>query len=420
MSYNFKRSWAFSQGKRVANTGDLAALSAAFVPKATNTVTIFGDSITAQNGTGTSTLDPASGITAVAGRGYWNWANSFLYHRATLVRNAGVGGNVTAQMLARMDTDVLAYNSDWLIVAGGANDVTTDVPAATTIANLTAILDKAEVAGRRVLVLTVPPSVNTNSAGRRAALTTVNRWIINLPFTRRNTVVCDVWRVLADPTTGAPATGMTIDGVHPSDMGALRMGKAIANVLDPLMSKRPYRTIGLLDSENVFGGSFASSTGWSVTGGNVVPTYGVAADDRWSKKVSLAISGVTDSAERGITYIEPIANGRYAAGDVIQGVARFKWSGASAIGTAGIYAPFLRLYPRLADNSFGNANVAFSTASGEYQTPVGNDIAAGEVVVLSYRTTLPANIANLYVMVGFRGMAAGTVEVSDLSVWKAA
>jgi hypothetical protein len=41
----------------------------------------------------------------------------------SIIHNAGVGGHKTAQMLARIDTDVAPYESDWVIMTGTANDL---------------------------------------------------------------------------------------------------------------------------------------------------------------------------------------------------------------------------------------------------------------------------------------------------------
>lgn len=406
--------------KTEAATTYATTATVADLPKlARNTVVIFGDSITNQNGTGSQTLD-GTGTAAVNGRGYWNWANAYLGGRGRLVKNAGIGGNTTVQMRARIETDVMAYASDWVIFCGGANDIAvSDRPLADIQADITAILDRILGAGRRVLLLTVPPSVNYNTTTRRDTLAKLNRWIVEMPFNRQNVAVADVWRVLADPATGSPATGMAVDGVHPSEMGAMRMGKAVADALEPIMTRRPNRTIGLLDSENVIGNPhMASGTGWAALGTGVTAAYATA-DDRWSSKATLTITGVTDTAERGIQYIEPVGNGRYAAGDIVQVSARLKWSGASAVTNAtGTFRPFLRLWPRLADSTFGAQALSFISASGEQVQPVGNQIASGEVVVITSRLTLPATVSNLYVAVGWQGMAAGTIEVSDLAVWK--
>jgi lysophospholipase L1-like esterase len=76
----------------------------------------------------------------------------------SFVRNAGVSGNTTAQMLARFDTDVAPYPHDVLALLGGTNDAWAfQVPLATFAANIKAIADKEKARGGITLIGTVPP-----------------------------------------------------------------------------------------------------------------------------------------------------------------------------------------------------------------------------------------------------------------------
>jgi lysophospholipase L1-like esterase len=188
----------------------LDALDARYRAIKRQSVILFGTSLEAQNGTGTNTLDQPSNNTpgAVCGRGWYNWAEAFSGLRFTLVRNAGVSGNTSAQMLARLQTDVLAYDSDWVWIGGPVNDISGDVASATTIANMTSILTAILATGRRVVLLTCAPSTSYSTTGRKQALSDVNRWMRSLPSTTRGVVVVDAQRVLVDPATGYPATGM--------------------------------------------------------------------------------------------------------------------------------------------------------------------------------------------------------------------
>ena len=402
----------------VAPKLDKTEAATTYVPAAKNTVIIFGDSLTAQNGTGSATLNPTTPQDAQDARGYWNWANAYMGRKATLVRNAGVGGDTTAQMRARMNADVLAYDSDWVVFCGGSNDVANDRTLAAIQADVTAILDALRADGRKVLIMTAAPSASYNTTGRRDVLGKLNRWLMDLPSTRAGVHAADIWRVVADPATGSPATGMATDVIHWSHAGALRVGKVVADVLGPLLAAKPNRTIGLLDPENIHGNpQFGTGTGWAALGAGVTATY-TALPDRWATEANLAIAGVADSAERGIQYIEPVANGRYAAGDIVQASARFRWSGATPVSLASnFYQPFVRIMARLADGSFNGAVQSMAVASSNTVPNVGIP-ADGEIVAITARLTLPANVANLYMAVGWQGMASGTVKVSDVAFWK--
>lgn len=70
---------------------------------------------------------------------------------------AGVSGNNSAQLLARLPKDVLDKKPDWVVVFCGVNDVahaTGSLPLAQYKANMTAIVDQAQAANIKVLLLT--------------------------------------------------------------------------------------------------------------------------------------------------------------------------------------------------------------------------------------------------------------------------
>lgn len=196
------------------------------------TVVIFGDSITAQDVNGS---DGVSGYGSSTARGYWAQAQLQLQQRFVLLNNAGVGGNTTAQMLARIQADVLAYTPGYCIVEGGGNDVTNAVTAATTIANLTSIYTALRAVGITVVATTILPTTSANTADEKLVLYTINNWIRGYVSTQAGMILCDWYAYVADPSTGDPATNMTFDGItHPSQQGAYLLGSKLAAELAPL------------------------------------------------------------------------------------------------------------------------------------------------------------------------------------------
>lgn len=199
------------------------------------TVVLFGDSIAAQDLNGS---DAATPFGSGGGRGFWTQAQLQLRYRFVLLNNAGVGGNTTAQMLARIQTDVLAYSPGYCIVQGGGNDVTNGVAAATTIANLQAIYDILRAAGIVVVACTQTPTGSADTTVEKANLAAINNWIRGYAISVPGIILCDWYPYLADPITGDPATGMMWDtpAVHQSQLGAYRMGSALAAALSPRSS----------------------------------------------------------------------------------------------------------------------------------------------------------------------------------------
>ena len=67
----------------------------------------------------------------------------------------GIGGQVTAQMLARFDTDVLSQHPTVVVILGGTNDIL-NLHVADPV-NIFAMVQAAEAAGARVIVGMPPP-----------------------------------------------------------------------------------------------------------------------------------------------------------------------------------------------------------------------------------------------------------------------
>jgi lysophospholipase L1-like esterase len=153
----------------------------------------------------------------------------------SFVRNAGVGGNTTAQMLARFDTDVTPYAPTMVSVLGGTNDFTFSVSDATFQANVRALVAKIRGIGAIPLLFT-PPPVNSFGTSDRAKVIRNGRWMLR--YAAANGIPCvDTFGVLVDPAT----TGNYLaaydngDGIHPSVAGRLAIGTAAWNTLKPLL-----------------------------------------------------------------------------------------------------------------------------------------------------------------------------------------
>lgn len=134
-----------------------------------------------------------------------------------LVHNAGVPGNTTAQMLARLRRDVFAHHPDMLFVLGGTNDAGDDFAVSTTVANVRKIVEAAKAQGIEVVLLTIPPN-NALPCSRLARLRETNAALITLGKTEGITVV-DVYSALASASGRLPAAYVAADGLHLSTRG---------------------------------------------------------------------------------------------------------------------------------------------------------------------------------------------------------
>ncbi len=139
-----------------------------------------------------------------------------------LIHNAGVPGNTTAEMRARLTTDVYDYNPNVLFVLGGTNDLGEGISGSATIANLRAIIVGARAHKITVILLLVPPDSYPSMVAR---INSLNAAIINLCNSQRVTYV-DIHAPLAN-ANGVYYPKYTSDGLHFTDLGAQTVANTI-------------------------------------------------------------------------------------------------------------------------------------------------------------------------------------------------
>lgn len=248
---------------------------------ATNIV-LFGDSITLANDTHPTNC------------GYWNWANAMLGQRLDVLSNAGVGGNSTTQMFARIKADVNSKNARWVFVNGGANDIASDTSADTIYNNLINIYKTCFNNGQRVIATTILPSTSFNTAPRTTIFEDVNDRLRAYALTQSTDkfILSDIAPLYLDTGSAyaVPLAGYTIDGVHPNALGASTVGKQLYT---DLVSLIPERNILIADNTDTsliwfFNVRNPLMTGTSGTKtapatGNVANNYNVSGGGTWSK-----------------------------------------------------------------------------------------------------------------------------------------
>jgi lysophospholipase L1-like esterase len=249
-----------------------------------NTIIPFGTSITNQG-----FVTGSSGQLGTSAKGYLTWANIALNHRLQVIRNAGISGNNSTQMLARVDADVIAYSPGFCVVESGMpNDIGSGFTSATIIANHKAIYDKLAAVGIKVVVCTALPYGLSTALSTRQQMHSFNLWA--KAYARDNGhILCDWGPAVVDPasTTGLwlanYSDGVTsgTDGVHPQPPAALKMGKVLALALDkhlptltgewlPSSAADPYNLLGTMGYQIGTGGTATSpgtgsvATGWTV------------------------------------------------------------------------------------------------------------------------------------------------------------
>lgn len=145
---------------------------------------------------------------------------------------AGVGGNTSADMLARLDASVLEKQPDWMTLSCGVNDVwhgDKGVPLDAYKQNITAIVDRAQAKGIKVMVLTSTPIGEEDNANNKK-LAAYNDFLRQLAKERKLPLAdlsADFHAVLAPMTRTAASRNLTVDGVHMNPEGNVLMAKGV-------------------------------------------------------------------------------------------------------------------------------------------------------------------------------------------------
>ncbi|WP_378144828.1 GDSL-type esterase/lipase family protein [Cnuibacter sp. UC19_7] len=302
---------------RALSTFPVAPLYA--LPRGGKTI-ILGDSLIATNETSGASITRSDSSAAHMG-----FASSGKLWNAY---NAGIAGNTSAQMLARFDTDVLAYKPGICVIAAGTNDARTGVTLATYITNIKAIVAKCFAAGIFPAIRTVPPCYDTAGSGGEAAvrqrISSYNAWIREWAPTLGIPVI-DVFSEFVDPTNGRIKTAYAYgDGIHFLVDGYAKQGQMIAAALAPYIGAAlPYLATDagdptdLLSGTGLFLGAPAGNglpAGWS-TGDAAHATFSVAASpDGFGKELTLTAVGDVAYQVQAYRFV----NTGVAAGDVVE------------------------------------------------------------------------------------------------------
>ena len=191
-----------------------------FQVKSKVTVAALGDSIT--HGGGVFSVSPGCTL--------YNWET----YSEVPVKNLGLSGDTTAQMLARFERDVLPFHPKILVIMGGVNDFRDRVLGWNTMQNLAEIRDKCEANGIIPVFATATP-INPEIIALRGMVEVplvdwvdrqryVNDWIMSQKY------AVDVSSMLADGD-GNLKIGYTTDGIHPDYIAKKHIGETIGAYL---------------------------------------------------------------------------------------------------------------------------------------------------------------------------------------------
>lgn len=177
--------------------------------------------------------------------GFADWAVSETGGLAAfpLSLNKGIDGNTTSQMLARLQTDVIANSNsfDVMVHFGTGNDRIKGMTLEQTIRNLEYMYSALIKRGKIVIAIAETPVMGANvglPAQQTANHFAVHNWYLNVAPSL-GVVVVNPWDEMVDPASGSnfwPFGGLTGDGLHPTAAGARIIGRKVAEALKRLFT----------------------------------------------------------------------------------------------------------------------------------------------------------------------------------------
>ena len=200
-------------------------LQAAIPVKPGDKVAFLGDSIT-QAGQGSPGGYCQLVISGLAANGV----------KAELI-GAGISGHKSNQMLERLDRDVLSKKPQWMTLSCGVNDVwhgANGVPLEDYKKNITSIVDKAQAAGVKVVILTSTMIGEDQPNPNNQKLIAYNDFLRSLAKDKQCLLAdlnAEMQSALAEAMKSQPkpANGkyLTADGVHMNSAGNQMMAMGV-------------------------------------------------------------------------------------------------------------------------------------------------------------------------------------------------
>lgn len=147
---------------------------------------------------------------------------------------SGISGHKSNQMLARLEKDVLSHHPQWMTLSCGVNDVwhgQRGVELPEYKKNITAIVDQAQAAGVKVMILTSTMIKEDQKNALNQKLVPYNAFLRELAK-EKGCLLADLNAEMQEalktfPADAAKGKQLTRDGVHMNALGNKMMGSGI-------------------------------------------------------------------------------------------------------------------------------------------------------------------------------------------------
>jgi len=150
------------------------------------------------------------------------------------IHNRGISGELTDQMLARFDADVLMPQPNLAIVLGGSNDIGWGISPSEVFSNLVKMYDLAEKNRIETIACSIPSILGFDSLvpPRMELNDMIRKYCI-----KKGKAFADLFKATAHPTTKRLLEEYSNDGLHLSTDGYRKMAdtifdEALGDILD--------------------------------------------------------------------------------------------------------------------------------------------------------------------------------------------
>lgn len=210
------------------------------------TLVIYGDSITAGNGTDTLNTYSISNAQIC-------YANAIAGHPFDIIYNAGVGRENSTQILARIQTDVIDKNPTHCMLLCGMNDATSSLHTNfddTLISNIKTIYERLYANGIYLFLLTNTTTLHDLNKNKQAFK--INSWMSSYFKDKLGVEIIDLCSAWIDSSSlnGYPNALMVRDNIHPSNVGGFYGGLEISKHFSKYKTKHLF-PVSALDSYSI-------------------------------------------------------------------------------------------------------------------------------------------------------------------------
>lgn len=389
----------------------------------TQSVILFGSSSTAYD-------READGATfTVNSASVWAYLRAKLAKSHALVRNAGVTGNNASMMLARLQSDVLDYDSDWVFVQAAINDFFGfDRNVDEVFNDVTSIVDQILAAGRKVLLQNCQPQVSTRSGYTTAkALKAVeyNLKLDDYAANKPNLYLADIASRLTDRSAtdgSAISRYFANDGIHLSLHGSIVAAEQCLKALNGAFATgaESWSFSGLEDAATLTG----TNPGLTGTGGGLVGGASGVAPDGYVLNASTGNTAVgahgeqyyevditsTGASNALVRLISSDHIAKVNAGEVYKVRATMCVESDDSVGVVEISASLYTYDGTTITNAY------WGLVNGGYKADT--NLSTGDLVIETYDVTIPAGAVDLqsYVRIRLNGSGTAKLKIKEVRI----